>query len=383
MKTRYACAALLCFVPWIICTGCGLWDKLAAPKPSKGEIVISEELKKSQGKPEVKIYGLPEDTSSLDNGNSGKKASYEKIYSDEKVVPYNSGVIVIGDTAYEQYNYIEDVAARYARTVNNIAKRLKGTADVYNMVVPTSIGITLPDNKKDKVASSDQKLALEQIKSKMSANVKAVPLHDALMSHRTEYIYFRTDHHWTTKGAYYAYDSFCKSKKIMPNKIEDYQDVSFGGFLGSFYNDTGKLKTLKEDTLYAYYPVSNDKLVLEYTNNDGNTLSGNVLEDASGYGKGVKYSAFIDGDNPYTFIRNRSLADGSSCIIVKESFGNAIIPFLADHYQRIYVIDYRYWDGSLISFAKEKSVDDVIIINNISMTRNSYQVGKMALLVED
>ena len=294
-----------------------------------------------------------------------------------------SPIIVIGDTAYEQYNYIEDVAARYARTVNNIAKRLKGTADVYNMVVPTSIGITLPDNKKDKVASSDQKLALEQIKSKMSANVKAVPLYDALMSHRTEYIYFRTDHHWTTKGAYYAYDSFCKSKKIMPNKIEDYQDVSFGGFLGSFYNDTGKLKTLKEDTLYAYYPVSNDKLVLEYTNNDGNTLSGNVLEDASGYGKGVKYSAFIDGDNPYTFIRNRSLADGSSCIIVKESFGNAIIPFLADHYQRIYVIDYRYWDGSLISFAKEKSVDDVIIINNISMTRNSYQVGKMALLVED
>ena len=108
-----------------------------------------------------------------------------------------------------------------------------------------------------------------------------------------------------------------------------------------------------------------------------------VLEYVTGYGKGVKYSAFIDGDNPYTFIRNRALADGSSCIIVKESFGNAIIPFLADHYQRIYVIDYRYWDGSLISFAEEKSVDDVIIINNISMTRNSYQVGKMALLVED
>ena len=65
----------------------------------------TEELKKSQGKPEVKIYGLPEDTSSLDNGNSGKKASYEKIYSDEKVVPYNSGVIVIGDTAYELHLY--------------------------------------------------------------------------------------------------------------------------------------------------------------------------------------------------------------------------------------------------------------------------------------
>ena len=58
------------------------------------------------------------------------------------------------------------------------------------------------------------------------------------------------------------------------------------------------------------------------------------------------------------------------------------IPFLADHYQRIYVVDYRYWDGNIVELAKEKSVDDVIFINNISMTRNSYLVGKMDLMVQ-
>ncbi len=68
--------------------------------------------------------------------------------------------------------------------------------------------------------------------------------------------------------------------------------------------------------------------------------------------------------------------------MIKESFGNALIPFLANHYQKIYVIDYRYWDGNVIKLAEEKQAGDIIIVNNISMTRNSYQVGKMALLVE-
>ena len=69
--------------------------------------------------------------------------------------------------------------------------------------------------------------------------------------------------------------------------------------------------------------------------------------------------------------------------MIKESFGNALIPFLANHYQKIYVIDYRYWDGNVIKLAEEKQAVDIIIVNNISMTRNSYQVGKMALLAED
>lgn len=385
MKVKHRDIITACLLIAASFTGCRIWDIGTVSKPYKGEIVISDALQKSQSRSEIEISKLPEDdkVKEKDTNNSNSFEDYEKIHSDEKVVSYPVGIVIIGDTAYEQYNYIEDVAVKYAKAVNNIAKKLKGTADVYNMVVPTSMGITLPDNKKNKVNSSDQKKALKKIELKMSDSVKVVSLYDEMMRHRTEYMFFRTDHHWTARGAYYAYDAFCKSKGIMPNKIEDYKDVSFGDFLGSFYNDTGKVKTLKKDTLYAYYPLNNDKITLEYTNNDGNTIGGNVIEDASNYGTSLKYCAFIDGDNPYTVIKNKALTDGSSCIVVKESFGNALIPFLTDHYQRIYVIDYRYWDGNITKLAKDKSVDDVILVNNISMTRNSYQVGKMALLVED
>lgn len=77
-------------------------------------------------------------------------------------------------------------------------------------------------------------------------------------------------------------------------------------------------------------------------------------------------------------IHNKKIKDGSGCVVVKESYGNAFVPYLADHYEKIYVIDYRYWKGSISSLAKQRKVQDVIFINNISMTRNAYLIGKIS-----
>ena len=83
------------------------------------------------------------------------------------------------------------------------------------------------------------------------------------------------------------------------------------------------------------------------------------------------------GDNPYTVIENPDLTDGSACIVVKESFGNAFVPFLVDHYQTVYVVDYRYYTGSITALARSKGVSDVLFVNNLSAIRGSYQIGKL------
>lgn len=374
---------IIYFLPGILSTGCAITG--SSQLPSKGEIIISDELKDGSTRTEtpvpedINIIKLPEES-----GNTKENNNFEKIYSDGETSSFPSGIVISGNSAYEQYTYIDSIASRYAGITSSIAGKLKGIADVYNIVIPTSIGITFPDNKKNTSGSSDQEKSLEKINSKMSGNVKVVPLYNEMMKHRKEYIYFRTDHHWTAKGAYYAYDTFCKVKQIMPVKLKDFKKVSFGSFAGSFYKDTNQNPALKKDTLYVYYPAGcqDGSISLKYTNKDGVQAKGSLIEDASGYGESLKYSTFIEGDNPYTVVENNSLDDNSSCIVVKESFGNALIPFLVNHYQKIYVIDYRYWDGNIIKLAKEKQAGDIIIVNNISMTRNSYQVGKMALLVE-
>lgn len=302
-------------------------------------------------------------------------AKYPEIQTDDKIKDYQS-VVTVGDTAFELYTYLDKTADDYAKSINTVADNLKGKADVYDLVIPLSSEIIFPDNLRNQITSSDQHEAMQKIQEKMDENVKNVDIYDVLMQHRNEYVYYRTDHHWTTLGAYYAYQKFCEAKGIEPEKIEDYETKEFDGFLGSFYNDTGDDKLKKNpDTVTAYYPKADS--ICHVNASDGTKYDWPVIYDVSNYGAGLKYSAFIASDNPFTEIENKELSDNSACVVVKESFGNAFIPFLVDHYQKIYVVDYRYWTGSISKLAEEKKVQDVLFLNNLSMIRNKSLVGKL------
>lgn len=328
------------------------------------------------------------DTDNTDADNTGdgksdvtttKPASSNVITTSDK--PYQSGgVYVVGSAGYEMYNYVGSLAEKYQSTVNAVADSLSGVSQVYAMAIPLSSGITLPDELFSDIPGSDQAQAEKDILAGMGQNVKTIPLHDVMMSHRTEYIYFRTDHHWTALGAYYAYVQFCTAKGITPHNLSDYEVSQFPGFLGSFYNDGGKPDAMKSDpdTVNAYHPVS-ATASMKYGDNENSTLTGGqVIFDESTASASLKYGTFIMGDNPFTVIENPEVSNGESCIVVKESFGNAFVPFLVDHYQTVYVVDYRYYSGSVTQLARDKGVKDVLFVNNLSAIRGSYQMGKLA-----
>ena len=328
------------------------------------------------------------DTDNTDADNTGdgksdvtttKPASSNVITTSDK--PYQSGgVYVVGSAGYEMYNYVGSLAEKYQSTVNAVADSLSGVSQVYAMAIPLSSGITLPDELFSDIPGSDQAQAEKDILAGMGQNVKTIPLHDVMMSHRTEYIYFRTDHHWTALGEYYAYVQFCTAKGITPHNLSDYEVSQFPGFLGSFYNDGGKPDAMKNDpdTVNAYHPVS-ATASMKYGDNENSTLTGGqVIFDESTASASLKYGTFIMGDNPFTVIENPEVSNGESCIVVKESFGNAFVPFLVDHYQTVYVVDYRYYSGSVTQLARDKGVKDVLFVNNLSAIRGSYQMGKLA-----
>lgn len=319
----------------------------------------------------------------VNNGNTANKAvgDYPTVKAKGKFKSYGN-VVRIGDTGFELYSYTESGAKKYAAAVNHTAEALEGISDVYELLVPLSSGVTLPDEYFGEIKSSNQRKALDKIIKKAASSVKVVDMYDKLMKHRDEYIYFRTDHHWTALGAYYGYERFCEEKGIIPIILERRESADFGDFLGSFYNDTNKSKKMEKnpDDMKVYYPIS-ENLSLRYTNQQGNKGSWEVIHDVSDYPTAIKYSTFIAGDNPYTQIKNDDLDGGEICVVVKESFGNAFVPYLTDHYSKIYVIDYRYWEGNLIDFAKEKKADDVIFVNNLSMIRSEYLTGRLSQIV--
>lgn len=309
---------------------------------------------------------------------NSQEQTYEKIQYTGKIKTYNdTGTVVAGNAGFELYNYVPTMASRYTKAINRITKSVDESVNVYALVAPTSVGITFPDNKMDKINSSNQQESIEKIKQQLSGREHFVDLYDTMMKHRTEYIYFRTDHHWTSLGAYYAYTAFCEEKGVQANPIENYEKKDFGGFLGTYYRDAKKDKALEKDVVEAYIPLSKN-ISMEYTTVSGTKIKADVIADASSYGETSKYCAFIAGDNPYTVIKNKEIQDGSSCVVVKESYGNALVPYLADHYETIYVVDYRYWEGKLTDFVKKKKTRDILFVNNISMTRNGYLIGKMS-----
>ena len=288
-------------------------------------------------------------------------------------------VVVIGDSGYEYCSFHQNVADKYVGIINKTASQLKGISDVYCLVVPTSIDITISDNVRKSLNSCNQSEVAQYIYGSLNSGAKSVDLYTQLRMHRDEYIYFRTDHHWTALGAYYAYRKFCETAGYAAMSLDEYEKVSYGEFLGSFYGDTNNSAMKKNpDELIAYRPPYQSKLT--FTTTKGESYNWPLVNDVSSYPISEKYNSFAGSDNPFTVIENLSLIEGKSCLVIKESFGNAMIPFLVGKYKKVYVIDYRYYKKGIISFAKQNQIDDVLFINNVSAVRSDTLIEKMRLI---
>ncbi len=296
--------------------------------------------------------------------------------AEEAGLKLSDGYAIIGDTVWALYNYEPANGETYAKAVNALRTKLDDTYNIYDIIVPISSGITFPEDLNGLTGASSQKDAIADMYSKIDPSIKTINIYDTLYEHRDEYIYFRTDHHWTSYGAYLAYAEYLKAKGLTAAPKDSYQIKSYPGFLGSFH-DHFKLKEQEDnpDTIEAMIPNSNT--VLQLTGSDGKTMTWPMISDMSKYEANKKYLGFIGGDYPFAKMRNSKIKDGSSCLVVKESFGNTFAPFLTDNYEYVYCVDYRYYSGSFSKLVKELGVKDIILLNNMDATANKKNLGQL------
>lgn len=298
-----------------------------------------------------------------------------------------NGAYLDGDTAYELYGFNKKSSDRYVALVNALANKMNGKATVYPIVAPLSYGINLDAATQKKYGMSDEAQALIYMYSNMNDLVKKVYTYNNLLAHKDEYLYFRTDHHWTALGAYYAYEMFCAHKGIAPIPLSAYQEIRFDGFVGTMYATCNNPSAMKAnpDTVYSWVPNGTNTMKF-WAAKSADPTKWNVIRDVSGWNSSSKYNAFIGGDNPYSEIHNTSKTDGSACVVVKNSFGNAFVPFLVDHYEYVYVVDLRYYDkwsesyngGKTFSqLVDEKGITDILIVTNIIATGSSGMLTSM------
>ena len=282
-----------------------------------------------------------------------------------------------GDSAYELYYFSEKAVRSYASLLNTV-QAMFPKVEVSAMIVPNSFGIMLDPKVQEKLASSGMDQAIAYSYSLMEKSINTVNVYDILAAHKNEYIYFRTDHHWTQLGAYYAYQEFCKSKGYSTKPLSAYQRMDFPNFYGTFYFFMNRPESLKAhpDEVTAYQGSMNS---MQFKDQGAALQEGKLIYDAGQMLPGNKYNSFMMGDHAYVEIHNEEAPRKKSILVLKDSYGNAFVPLLAQDYRDVYVVDYRHYQENASSLVQEKGIDEILFLNNIMGVGESISKKMMAV----
>lgn len=299
--------------------------------------------------------------------------------NDEKVI--HGAALQIGGAAFEKFSFNEGLTTLNA----NMVSRAAGIAKEYDvrffdMPIPASVGILLSSDLLDRLGMDDQGKAIAFKFEKESDDVLKVNVFNTLIRHNDEYIYYRTDHHWSALGAYYAYETFCRVAGFEPVPLSEYREMDMGRFLGSFYSTSPQPSKLEEDNLYAYYPPGD--IVMDIYQN-GTTFTADPVIDMSKSSIFNKYMAFLGGDHTMTVLTNNDLGDDApNCVVYKDSYSNPFVLYLTQHYHRVYALDFRQYDAmGMRSFIQAYHINDVILAESMSkaMGYGAYEQLDMRL----
>ncbi len=297
---------------------------------------------------------------------------------DEVEGEQRGSVFIYKDMALPMFGGNKYACQRYATALGKYEEILGGTVDIYNLVIPSSIEFYLPQKYKNKGITADEKENIDYIYSLMDEGIKTVDAYSSMKkaADAGDYIYFRTDHHWTVRGAYAAYEAFCKEAGFEPVSLDNMEKHVIENFVGTLYGQTQD-SVLRENPDYVEYfipPVQTE--TYRYVKNQPYTPYASTIWADYATGGGNTYSVFLHGDLPLTHIKTNANT-GRKIVVVKESFGNAFSPFLISHYDEVFVVDQRYFQLSLIEFIQQNGVTDLLFINNIFAANTDIRIAEI------
>lgn len=254
---------------------------------------------------------------------------------------------------------------KIVNSINQFSEKLPNT-HISLMLAPTSIGM-YPQYMPAWSSSYSQAEMLTWIKERLSANLHLLDAQEALEPHAADEdeIYYRNDHHWTSYGAYWAYQQYMQSVGLEPYELSKLQANELSTqFRGSFYIK-GQFWNTKPDRIMAY---TNPSLTVDHYIAD-NDQHVNSLFDEEALQQQDQYRYFLSGVHALSVITTNSESLDSDSreklLVVKDSYAHVMIPFLANHYKEIHIIDPRYYNGSVIQYAKANNIDEIFMMYNI------------------
>ena len=282
----------------------------------------------------------------LRDGWTGLKARAEQLIGKSEF----NGVYLCGDTLISKVERPDE--ALVEKNLSYV-DRLSGKTDipVYLGLIPSAAEIwkgKLPAG----ADSWDQTALLAQ---------SAVDFQSTLSAHADEPIFYRTDHHWTTLGAFYGANALLEVLGKEPLKEDNFTvEMAADSFNGTLYSQSG-IHWLEPDTMEFWVEDAG----LNVTSWRNGTPEPGSLYDRSYLEKKNKYSAFLGGNQPLCVIKNDNVTDGSKLLLVRDSYSDALAPFLAQRFSEVHLLDLRYYRASTVQYAEENGIDAICVLYSV------------------
>lgn len=286
----------------------------------------------------------------------------EAAYAEKAAEDFDSYLVVEGRGYAKFSGYSPLTQAMYVHALNGFAEALPEDVKLYSVLAPTSAAVTLPEEYADEFP--DQAQIIDSVADALDERFTSINILPTLLAHKSEYLYFRTDHHWTARAGYLAYTDICKAMGLTAVPISKYPLTDSGvSFLGSVALKTGANQLdMGLDRLY-YYRL-NRPITYKYWNNRGESFKSQgvykdwYLRDE----QSNKYAFFMGGDLPYIKLWTGAKT-GRKLAVIKDSYANTVIPFLTAHYDEIHVIDPRNSKFNAVDIIKDNDIDEVLFLN--------------------
>lgn len=269
------------------------------------------------------------------------------------------------------------------KNLNRVAKFLQRYPNARVMFIPSKSSILSEKLPLFAVESGEERFW--ELADRSIAGEQQIAVAGELRAHASEYIYYRSDHHWTTLGAYYAYQEWAKAAGVQELAQEEFQITPVTDqFLGTTYAKV--LTKTQPDTIHLYEVENGNQWKLDFNMGEFQSDSFYDREKLEG---DDPYQVFMDGNQAIVDIqtkfargsKNMQLVGGDgkgkTLLLVKDSFGNCFAPFLANHYERIIVIDLRHVNIPVGKLLEIYPVDDILILYNSIQFMEDQDIYKL------
>jgi len=278
----------------------------------------------------------------------------------------NNGILISNKRGIMMFGGWESMGQGYADALNRFQAALPDVK-MYNMVVPTVCSFYTPDEFKDKIAS--EKANIDYINNALEG-VIPVDSYSALEAHKDEDIYRRTDHHWGALGAFYAAEKFSAVARVPFARIEEYDRHTLDGYVGTLYGYSNSIILKENPEVFDWYVPKAPFKTTYYTRSLTNPFEGSFFINVENVAPVGWYCVYMGGDDHIVHVETE-VNNGRKLAVIKDSYGNALIPWLTSSFEDIHVIDMRYFNINAIQYLKEQGVTDVLFCMNSFSANNA------------